>query len=644
LGTILFYNGETRGAAIGTLTTNQFTTTKRISPGAFSRWTHVVARGSLVLFYDRDTGSAAFGALTPDNLITRFEPQHGSFSRWTNIVNTADGWLFYDRMTGMAAVGSLQSAGSAHWFTTTASLPAGSLSEWTHIVANGQTVFFYNRLNGSGAIATVTAIGMTTTVSFDPGSFGLWTHIVNHGPTLLFYNRDTGAAAIGTLTASGFTTNVTYNPGAFGAWTHVISDGATLFFYNRDDGTAAIGTLSPGSFTTTTTFKAGQFGRWTHVTGDSASGPEELDWHVDVLLCHWHRPPGLTTVLSADFYRRYMFDLSNDRGIGRYFFDQSGGRLRFVGRVNDWVPLSKPPSDPSIAGNRQSLGALAVADAQKTGWHPKNAQGVVIFVACDQASGVDAGALGQQITIDGVNRWVAVLHADSANYVAFTGGRVDNFRFDFNCHEVGHLVGRQYSFGHAYGPNGPYDSPYCIMAAKTYGYLRNVTYDPWTPGSTRPPEEHTKGPGLAGSTRAGCGWARTRRIQAAGLAQPIEVYLAHVDDHESCRLQVIEIASSVNGVPTVHTVEFRCQLAERDQALPTAIVLCQREGSRWSSDKSWAPFSSTFIADGVIAFARPLPSVSQPGVVRADVLEVAPAKTVAGRTAPPWIRVRLSSA
>lgn len=643
MGTILFYNGGTGGAAIGSLTQSSFTTTKQFAAGAFSRWTHVVARGSVLMFYNRDKGAAAFGVLSAGNFVTEFEPHAGTFGRWSHIVNTADGWFFYDRLTGTAAVGILEGAARVHWFTTTASLPAGSLVDWTHIVADGRTVFFYNRMDGSGAIATVTAAGMTTNTSFGPGSFGVWTHVVNHGPTLLFYNRDTGAGAIGTLTAGGFTTNIVYNPGSFGVWTHVVSDGATILFYNRDKGAAGIGTLSSAGFTSTNTYGGGQFGRWTHATGDSACGPEELELHIEVVLCHWRRPPGSTTVLPADYYRRYMFDLSNDQGIGRYWFNQSGGRLRFVGQVKDWIPLSKPPSDPSINKNRAAQATLAVADAQNAGWHPDDAKAVVVFIACDQAKGTDGGALPKPISIDGINRWAAVLLADSANYVAFTGGRLDDFRFDFNCHEVGHLTGRQYSFGHAFGPNGTYDNPYCIMSAMSYGYLlSSATYDPWTPASNRPPEEHTKGPGLSGSTRAGCGWARTRRLQPADLQQPIETYLVHMDDHGTSMPQVIEYAITVNGVLSVFTVEFRCGLGEHDQSLPTAIVLCQREGSRFSTNSQWLPFSSTFIADGVISSSNPLPSVRQPGIIRADVIEVAPAQTFAGRTAPPWVRVRLS--
>jgi hypothetical protein len=117
-----------------------------------------------------------------------------------------------------------------------------------------------------------------------------------------------------------------------------------------------------------------------------------------------------------------------------------------------------------------------------------------------------------------------------------------------------------------------------------------------------------------------------------------------MDDHGTSMPQIIEYAITVNGVPSVFTVEFRCRLGEHDQSLPTAVVLCQREGSQYSTDSTWAPLSSTFIADGIISSSKPLPSVSQPGIIRADVIEVAPNQTVAGRTAPPWVRVRLSKA
>jgi hypothetical protein len=38
-----------------------------------------------------------------------------------------------------------------------------------------------------------------------------------------------------------------------------------------------------------------------------------------------------------------------------------------------------------------------------------------------------------------------------------------------------------------------------------------------------------------------------------------------------------------------------------------------------------------------------LPSLDLPGILHADVLEVAPSETVGGVSGPPWIRIRLST-
>ena len=61
---------------------------------------------------------------------------------------------------------------------------------------------------------------------------------------------------------------------------------------------------------------------------------------------------------------------------------------------------------------------------------------------------MDGGALGAPIKVDGIDRHVAILHSDSANWIASSGGNVlgSNYRFDFNAHEVGHLVGDLFSF------------------------------------------------------------------------------------------------------------------------------------------------------------------------------------------------------
>lgn len=645
---LLFYNRTNGAAAIGSHSASGFTTTKEYGQGSFGNWTHIVSRNQLALFYNRNDGAAAIGKLTPSSFTTTKEFGQGSFGTWTHIIDTGAGCFFYNQMAGAAAIGSFDTA----MFTTTGSLSNGSLGEWTHIVADGTTMLFYNRLDGSAAIATVTATGLTTNTSFQPGSFGLWTHVVNQGSTILFYNRDRGAGAIGTLTPTGLKTNTSYKSGSFDHWTHIVADGARMLFYNQDTGAGAIGTLTATTFTTNVSYQPGQFSRWTHVVGRSSSGPEEQELKLAVLLCRWGQS---STVLPTEFYHKYMFNLSAEHGLGRFWFNESGGHLRLTGHVTGWIPLSKAPSD--LANDRKALAKLAIADAQTAGWRPGDERGIVVFVACHEAKGVDAGGVGGLIKVAGIDRSVIVLHGDSSNWISSKPNSVDavdrvlgsNFRFDFNAHELGHMIGDAFSFNHAFGPSGPYDHPYCVMAAMNYGgRWRDDLYDMWQPNSNRPPEEHTKGVGLSGATRAACGWARRLRLKAEDLQQGRELYLAHLGDHTSTLPQVIECPGpQVNGVSTTFTIEFRSPLAESDQRLQAALVLCQREGSRWVTDGTWKERSSTFRSAAAIPSTGTLPSLIEPGVVRVDVLEVAPSRPLEApvwlrRGGPAWIRIRLS--
>ena len=125
-------------------------------------------------------------------------------------------------------------------------------------------------------------------------------------------------------------------------------------------------------------------------------------------------------------------------------------------------------------------------------------------------AGVDAA--GVVVGFDGRSWPLAVIHGGSQNWIN-TGGNVtgSNYRFDFNAHEVGHNLTQDFGFNHAFGPAGPYENRFCVMSAMWYANDNSVEFDRWTPGSTRLPEEMTKGPGLAGCTRAGCGWARALR-------------------------------------------------------------------------------------------------------------------------------------
>jgi len=113
------------------------------------------------------------------------------------------------------------------------------------------------------------------------------------------------------------------------------------------------------------------------------------------------------------------------------------------------------------------------------------------------------------------------------------------------------------------------------------------------------------------------------------------VRIAHLGDHDSGLPQVVEYNTQVNGAAATYTFEFRSRLAFWDQAFAPVLVLCQREGSIWSGNPTWGPRSSTYVNRAIVsASGGPLPSLSQSGIVSAEVLEMG----------GEWIRVRLTKA
>lgn len=633
---VLFYDAQEQAAAVAYISADgTFRTSHSHAAGSLGRWSHIVRRGDLWLFYRDTTGAAAVTAVEPSGLRTTATLAPGSLGRWTHVVNTAHGLLFYDRMTGAAAVGQLTADG----ITTSAQLPRHSFGDWTHLVACDNAMLCYNRLSGAAAIAHVTPTGVETREVFDPRSFSPWSHIVANGRTVLFYSRDTGAGLVAHLDARGLSTLTELPAGSFSPWSHLAVDGPYVLFYDDATGAAAVGELSTGRFRTLRNLPSGSLSQWSHVAAASSSGPEEYRHRMTVLLCHFPAP-GLTT-LGPDYYRRYFFDLTMRDGVGRFWLDQSGGRLRLEGTVSEWVTLPQPPSHPSTNENREALAYAAIKAGLAAGWTPGNAASIVIVVACDRSAGVDAGAL-LPLTVDGRAFRVALIHGGSQNWIN-TGGNVtgSNYRFDFNAHEVGHNLTGQFGFNHAFGPGGPYFNRFCVMSAMWYAGDNSVEFDRWTPSTARRPEETTKGPGLAGCTRAGCGWARVLRLQAWQLAEGVEVELTHLGDTATTLPEVIEWTVRTASGFSTYTLELRSPLVEWDQALSPSLVLCQRQGSRWASDQFWAPLSSTYVTHSAVA-AGSTASLTSPGVVGAQVLGVTTQPGARGPI-PSAVRLRLNS-
>ena len=97
----------------------------------------------------------------------------------------------------------------------------------------------------------------------------------------------------------------------------------------------------------------------------------------------------------------------------------------------------------------------------------------------------------------------------------------------------------------------------------------------------------------------------------------MEIELTHLGDTASTLPEVIEWTAG----PSTYTLELRSPLVEWDQALAPSLVLCQRQGSQWSTDRYWAPLSSTYITHITVA-AGSTATLTSPAVVAARVLGV----------------------
>ncbi|MDH4279594.1 MAG: hypothetical protein OEW83_16100 [Acidimicrobiia bacterium] len=80
-----------------------------------------------------------------------------------------------------------------------------------------------------------------------------------------------------------------------------------------------------------------------------------------MLPIHWPATPS-PTLPDREWLRRYFFDLSNPDGIGRFWLKSSGGNLRFVGEVADWIPMGQQPMITSqVSTGRQIEAAYTAA-------------------------------------------------------------------------------------------------------------------------------------------------------------------------------------------------------------------------------------------------------------------------------------------
>lgn len=279
MANIMFYNSDTRAAAVGVVSGSSFQTTQTFDAGSFSRWTNIVnAEGFTgLLFYNKGTGAAALGSLSQGTFTTGETFPPGFFApNWTHLVHTGSFMLFYRKDTGEGAIVKSRP------FQTIKGFPAGGFARgWTHIVmsaSDGSLMLFYNKDTGEGAIAEQfdnrppgtggfpVPNDIRTLKSFSAGSFSRgWSDIVEAGGgKLLFYNRANGAGALGTVNRDGFQTAKAFPEGAFKKGWTIVAAGGSMLFYNAGDGSAAIG-FDP----TVREFPAGSFSiKWTNLVAD----------------------------------------------------------------------------------------------------------------------------------------------------------------------------------------------------------------------------------------------------------------------------------------------------------------------------------------------------------------------------------------
>jgi hypothetical protein len=166
-------------------------------------------------------------------------------------------------------------------------------------------------------------------------------------------------------------------------------------------------------------------------------------------------PNGL--IYSDAVINRLFFPLSTSWwGVAQYWRHTSYGIINLEGtQVFPWRKLTgfPAPTMPGVLYTRFQLINQAVTQAKAEGWPLDDFKGIVLWVAPLTAISQDAGSDANRI--DG--KWpYCVLFENSVH--------------DFCAHEFGHALG----FEHIWGPPAgggavlPYQSPYCVMAARTY--------------------------------------------------------------------------------------------------------------------------------------------------------------------------------
>ena len=181
-GSAVFYSNRTGKVIFGAVRDGAFRIRGEFT-WADSRYDIVAASCDSLLFYDFQSQGGVIGTLTRGVFVAT-----GTFTAQPveQITTSCDSVLFYNDKGG-AALATFENGGIGA--VTPKSLSAG----WDIIVATADSVLFYDGATRTGAWGTLIDGVFTQTGS--SGGFSYWSHIAGTADSLLFYDKDSGAAA-----------------------------------------------------------------------------------------------------------------------------------------------------------------------------------------------------------------------------------------------------------------------------------------------------------------------------------------------------------------------------------------------------------------------------------------------------------------
>lgn len=173
---------------------------------------------------------------------------------------------------------------------------------------------------------------------------------------------------------------------------------------------------------------------------------------------------------DKSWYENFLLNWRSENGVANFWYKQSFGKLRIEGQVLDWSRLQT--DEATIFTAKDPDGKLMilreVAENIIKQMFPENFDAFIGVFNVPSDHAIDGGTTG--------------------NYSSFSIGDP----FDFQAHEVGHLIGGKFNFHHSFGIEtstyctGMYGHPYCIMSSEAYG--------------------------LSGATRGALGWANEMQV------------------------------------------------------------------------------------------------------------------------------------